>query len=802
MEEKVYQGYVYRRSGPGQPWQQVGPAPARQGRVYTDPTLEREQQRKDAAERRAAEDQDLQRRNLGLSAEDNQRAERKEAVSLPQDLRKEYAALPEVREYKVAAQMAAAGLNTAPNPQGDIALTYSFAKAMDPGSVVRDQEANMVTNSQPWFQSAVENIKKQFGMDGAGNFTPEARARIRQEIVRALASRKPLYDLRRAEMTEIAAANGIPPAQVIGKNDIEAYAPAFRSYAEKNGDEGNVIAALIGTGPISRANGGSNPNAPRAAGAGAEVSSIPIPEEMQQAHSDYLAANWGKLDPQDYAAFRVNLDRQYGFGSDPEGYAKSAGDLNAAAAKGQQPTSLNIPAVKQELSGFDRFRNNLLSDEYGIGAGVASGLNAAGLGIPSLLAPTQMDALRDEYPIATTLGDIGGGLGGVGIAGAGLRSVAGRVANPSVASILANPLTADLAYGGAFGATQADDPLYGAAGGVASALIGNRVGRIAGEIVPNVGIGTRQVDEAVPSSQEVREAASLLYDAAENTGEQIGPPETFAMRDRMANILRAEGRLTPADRVTEVQPKVREAFQLASDYAGEPMTPKQLQAVRSVIGDAVTSTDNAERRIARLLLGDFDDWTDAAAPQMADQLGQARSVASRYLQGDEIALARDLADVRAGQFSNSGQGNALRTDFRQLDRKIARGQESFTPEVEAQIADVARGNATSNFFRNIGRFAPTSSVSSIPTLLAMGAGGSAAGLPGAALGLGLGGVALGAREIGQALTNRSAQVAENIAYAGQPYADALTALVERAGDQGGHVGAVTTTELARLLAGY
>lgn len=792
METRVYQGHTYQRSGPGEPWQLVGPA-APQGRIYSDPDRPREQARKDAAEARANEDQDIQRRNADLTASTNARNAATDRITNPQALRKEYASLPEVKQYRIASQMASAALNTADNPQGDISLVYSFAKAMDPDSVVRDQEANMVTNSQPWFQSMVQNAKKQFGMDGAGNFTPQARARIRQEILRAVASRKPLYDARRAEMSELAMANNIPPAQVIGTSDTEIYAPSFRKYAEASGDEGGVISGLIGGEPIRSQSG----EPMRPAAMGSTEGATPIPPEMQRAHADYLAQNWGKLDPQDYAAFRINLDRKYGFGSDPEGYAASVPEFNRRAAQGLSPQSEYVPAVKRELSAVDRFRNDIVANP--VGAGVAGGLNAAGLGIPSLFAPEQMQAIRDEYPIQTFVGDVGGGIAGTGLVGKGLGALAGR-SEGAIANILANPLTADVAYGATYGATQADDPLYGAVGGGASAFLGNRLGRSIGRNFPSttgMGSAIRQVDESVPTSQALREEAAGLYADAELNGLTATPDETFALADRMGKVLSKEGVMSPTGRLSDVSPHSKDAYKLVEDYAGDVMTPKQIETVRGRIADGLSSKEPGEKRIARLLLNDFDDWTDATNPALAEGLRDARGVASRYLQGDRIALADEMAGIRQSQFTNSGAGNAVRTDFRALDRNIAKGTESFSPEVEAAVRVASRGTPLSNSLRNVGKFGfqhPLNAAAAI-------AGGGATGGPvGGAAGAGLATVGTIAQLLSNRMSGRAAQVAENTAYGGSQYADELSRLLGTAADRGGHAGAVTTTELARLLA--
>lgn len=806
MEEKIYQGHVYRRPGPGQPWQLVGPAQQEaqpRGRVIADPY-------KPAQERRAEQDQGFQAEGIRISrenaarqahndAESSARSRASDSINNPQSLRKEYGSLPEVKEYKMAAQMAAAALATDDSPQGDIALTYAFAKAMDPTSVVRDQEQAMLTNSQPWFQTAVEGVKKQFGMDGTGNFTPDARRRIRLEIIRNLSSRRPLYDARRAEMTDVARVNQIDPAQVVGKDDTSVFADAFRSYAEKHGDDGDVIYNLIGGDPIKA-------KAPKAAGYGATVTSVPVPEEMQKAHSDYVAKHWGKIDPQDYAAFRINLDKKYGFGSDAEGYAKSVPELNKAAAEGRSSLGNQIPAMKKELSAFDQFRNNILSNPAG--AGVANALNSASLGVPSLAAPAQMQAIREEFPKSSFVGEIAGGVGGTKLAGMGLKAAA-RSGENAVARALATPLAADVGYGAAYGATQAEDPLYGAVGGGLAGLLGNRAGSALGRSFPSATGARRAItaaDQAVPSSDDLRALASDLYAKAEATGARIGGDETLALADNASNLLSSEGRLSPTGRLTEVQPKVKEAYGLIQDYAGEEMSPQAVQTVRRVIGDGLSSADGSERRIAKLLMGEFDGWTDGVAPELASGLAEARGVSSRYLQGDKIAQARELADVRAGQFSNSGTGNALRTDFRGLDRAIAKGQENFSPAVESAISEVARGTRTSNVLRNIGRFAPTGPVSAVPMLLAAGGGGAVGGPAGAlALPALMAGGGFAARGLSNYLTDRAAQVAEKLAYGGGDYEQAILAALTKAETQGGHAGAILSTDIARLLsdkAGY
>ncbi len=146
-----------------------------------------------------------------------------------------YSKLPEVKNYRVAVQQMAQAIGTGEGPQADLALTYAFAKAMDPESVVREAEQGMISNSQPWFQSAVENAKKQFAMDGAGNYTPAARREIRNQIANSTAQRAKLYNQQRGFFTELATRNNFDPYEIIGEHDANPFAENIRAW----GREGN-----------------------------------------------------------------------------------------------------------------------------------------------------------------------------------------------------------------------------------------------------------------------------------------------------------------------------------------------------------------------------------------------------------------------------------------------------------------------------------------------------------------------------------------------------------------------------------
>jgi hypothetical protein len=199
-----------------------------------DPTKAAAEARAQAGEQRAAEDQARQAQNDTFNRDDKRFAN-------VGKLRDDWNKLPEVKTYRVALGQLGQALDTGAGPQSDLALTYAFAKAMDPESVVREAEQQMITESQPWFQAAVERTKKQFGMDGAGNYTPETRAAIRQQIINSVAQRRKIYGQLRGFHSEVAKRYNYDPYEVVGPDDGHAYFERFQQYdKQRKGNKPSV----------------------------------------------------------------------------------------------------------------------------------------------------------------------------------------------------------------------------------------------------------------------------------------------------------------------------------------------------------------------------------------------------------------------------------------------------------------------------------------------------------------------------------------------------------------------------------
>lgn len=657
---------------------------------------------------RRKDELDIQGKGLGnqKTAEEIERDRRNEARTNANDrytqitgMAKDYNSAPEVKAYRVAITELAKAMKTGSGPSADLALTYAFAKAMDPESVVRESEQNMVTASQPWFKAAVENAKKQFGMDGAGNYTPETRDALRRQIASAVSQRAKIYDARREYFTNQAEELGLPANLIVGEHDAKPFIPILKKFDE-------------------------------------------------QARPANLGEN-------DFVRDGVQWHR------DPVSGEETPLITGGPAGYGQSIASQGLSGVNEGIAGVAGLPVDLATGALNL---VPRGINA----LANTNLPTIQNPLLGSQWIKDRLGDIGA-------IGEQPNTTGGQVARRVGESVGASVFPAGMAGSLTRGAGQLAVGLGGGAGaaGAQQMFPGNQVAEMAGEVVGGgaTGLGllnqarrgaVRQAEAAVPTVDQLKERAGELYRQAESRGVGAGPSQTQDLADAMRATLTKEGRISPEGRISEVYPKAREGMQLVDDYAGKQMNPTQMQAVRKVIADGLTSKDGSERRLAGMLTDNFDGWSMPMAPELA----QARGVASRYLTAEQLQTARELAGARAGQFTGSGFENALRTEYRALDRGAIRGSQRFSDDVTDAVETVSRGTPASNFARGLGRLAPTGVVpfglgSGLPGFMA----GAATGSPtiGGATILGMSALGSAGRSAATNLGIRNADRAELVA---------------------------------------
>lgn len=445
-----------------------------------------------------------------------------------------------------------------------------------------------------------------------------------------------------------------------------------------------------------------------------------------------------------------------------------------AIAKARQRMAAQEQAAQQPGYGSQVFSGLLEGATGALGAPVDLANSAIGLGMQGVNALLG----TDFQPSAEPLGGSAGLRRGLAIEPASDQT--GHQMARRVSQSVGAAAVPVLGAGGTAGQMAAG--LGTAAGGGLGAAVANQVApdnigaEILGEVLGSVGTGSaiqgiansltrRSAENAVPTIEGLKDQASDLYAKAEARGVVAGPQQTTTLADDISKIARDNELITPTGRVSEAYPKAREALQLMKDYAGHDMNPTQMQVIRETLADAAFTTEGKEGRIAKKMLSAFDDF---AAP-IAPELKQARDISSRYLKAGELERARELAGARAGQFTGSGFENALRTEYRNLDRRIIKGQsQGWSPDQIESIQNVARGTPMQTAARNVGKAAPTGVVSvglgtGVPFMIgnAMGGPGVGAAAAGATMGAGFAG-----REIATRMGLRNAEIAELLARSG------------------------------------
>lgn len=319
----------------------------------------------------------------------------------------------------------------------------------------------------------------------------------------------------------------------------------------------------------------------------------------------------------------------------------------------------------------------------------------------------------------------------------------------------------------------------GVGGAIAQQLFPNNAwADVAGELIGGLGTGAairgvsnrsaqRAAEESVPSVEQLKAQAGDKFEDAHRAGITASQQQTQALATDMRSIAQQEGLISPTGRVSEAYPKAREALRMIDDYAQGGMDIPQMQTARKVLADAAKSPDDAERRIATMMLRKFDDFTSPLAPQLAE----GRALYGRAMRGEQLETMRELAEANRSKYSASGVENALRNEYRSLSRRIIKGQErGWSPEQADAIRRVDEGTSLSNTARNLGKAAPTGPVSfmgsvGVPGLLGTAMGGPAVG---AALATGAAMGGYGARSLATAMGMRNAEIAELLARNGGP----------------------------------
>jgi len=233
----------------------------------------------------------------------------------------------------------------------------------------------------------------------------------------------------------------------------------------------------------------------------------------------------------------------------------------------------------------------------------------------------------------------------------------------------------------------------------------------------------KDILEAAPSQEQLKEAARGLYRELDNSGVRVKFNAYNGLVQDVTQIAQSMGldpTLTPASTA---------ALQRLSQNTGQVVSLSNLDTLRKVTRIAAQSQVPADAAIGAAMIQRIDDFLDNAGPQQlagATRSAQgfqakyrtARDLWGRARRSELITEATDKARLQA-----SGFENGLRAQFRSLlnNRKT---KKLFNESERTAMERVIQGGARENIFKLLARFGPGEGqqITSLTML-----GGSAAG---------------------------------------------------------------------------
>lgn len=332
---------------------------------------------------------------------------------------------------------------------------------------------------------------------------------------------------------------------------------------------------------------------------------------------------------------------------------------------------------------------------------------------------------RAEHPIASIAGEVAGGLalgGKVSQAGQavakalpGVTGVVSRVASaaPKTAKYLA-AAAEGAGYGALYGSGEAKpgERLSGAAtGAVVGGVTGAGVQAVGNAIATRA--GRKAAERMAPSADDLGNEAGQLYQTMRDSGVAFAPEKVAKMK---ANMDAAIKPTTPT-----LSPQAYGLRELADQTFGNG--PADIEAVHNfsksvnrVLRSNISSEDRhfvgqIKTQVEHML--DNVSPTDfTGGPEAIKQWRQADKLYAQHKKAQIIENVLDMADVRTGQYTQSGVANTITKEFRTLYKSIQKGRvRGFTPDEVAAIRQMAKGGSSSMMVRLFAKFAPRGVVS-------------------------------------------------------------------------------------------
>jgi hypothetical protein len=180
--------------------------------------------------------------------------------------------------------------------------------------------------------------------------------------------------------------------------------------------------------------------------------------------------------------------------------------------------------------------------------------------------------------------------------------------------------------------------------------------------------------KAVPTTEELFADARTIYQGGKAAG-SAPPTLSNDIADAMESVARSKNVILPNGELNPTYTALNGVLKVSDAYKGRPLSMEELQRIRENIRDVVANPEPGVQRIGMDMLDEFNKFAYKAFPE----LEEADDIYWKAKTGELIEKMGRLAQARSGQYSQSGMENALRAEFRAIERQIIKGKVKGLP---------------------------------------------------------------------------------------------------------------------------
>ena len=604
----------------------------------------------------------------------------------------DFSSLPEVKNYSTVIRQLSSALTAQNNTAGDQSLIVSYARMLDPDSVVRDTEFAETAKADNTVGRIIARLEAEGGFEGGGRLSDVARQRLLQEMRNLAVNYRRGYEGRVEDYKQRAERAGYNPLDIIGQDLGIPYNAQMRAYddarrAERQGQASGGTGA--GTDSAAAQTGGGS------GGSGATQEN-PFPGVFD-ADGNPLGPQGGMgYDAQgnELGAFvQVTADQPAADLVDPKIAAEADAIEQMLGEAGTGKLFQNIAGLGDEAAGVGRVLAGLLTGNANISENYQFGRD------------TERELIRRARERTGTMGSIAEGVGNLAMAGGTGGSVmrAGRAVAAGGGQLTRGAVQTQMVRNAAReGAIAGAVPGFGYGEGLDGSVTGAALGAGAGAII---GGGSQKLGNAL--SNRAQAAANPTGQAANSLAtQQAADRQGIDTIPAMTGGSVSRGMTGGARQGIISDKPISDAIERIQGQGGAAR-----ERIATDVGNVVEGADAGEivRRAANVysertsnIGGRLYDRADRMAAGVNAPLTQSVQTARRHMAeiaqspgGADSSLYKQLetlaTQMESGSFPIAGI-RAMRTRLRdQIQETGLRGSNTdriFTEVVDAAEADM------------------------------------------------------------------------------------------------------------------